>query len=94
MKYQVTGGHSSVKTWHGWEGFPGQCQRAFTTVGEKNLTRRSTQVRIFLAKTAQNILMTQNKGWNPFVKVINTSDLLFYLSVETIWTLAWLNGDH
>ena len=87
MKCQVTEGHPSVKTWHGWEGFPGQCHRAFTTVGEQNSTRRSTHCAFFLRKRRRLFWWPKTKGGTPSWRslIYQTSSLL---SVETIWTLG------
>jgi len=90
--YEVSGhwGSSVVQnvTWS--RGFPRSMSPCFHYGRRIKFNTAIYSLRVFFAKTAKTSLMTQNKGWNPFLKII-TYQTPSLLSVETIGTLTWSN---
>jgi hypothetical protein len=90
--YEVSGHWGSSVgqnvTWSG--GFPRSMSPCFHYGRRIKFKTTIYSLRVFFAKTARTILMTQNKGWNLSWRSLihQTSSLLI---VVTNWTLAWSN---
>ena len=91
MKYQVTGGHPSVKTWHGREAFQWSVSPCFHYgLRIKFNTAISTHYAFFSRRRHRLFWWPKTKGGTPSWRswLYQTSPLL---SLETIWTVAWSN---